>query len=100
MDFLVDLPAPVMLVEGDGFLLEDGRVVAVELDCEPLAELRVASDGQLVRLAWHLGNRHLPAKVGERVIRIQRDAVIEDMARRLGAEIAHIEAPFDPEAAR
>ena len=51
----------------------------------------------LVRVAWHLGNRHLPTELLAKSLRIRRDHVIEDMLRGLGAVLRPIEAPFDPE---
>ena len=95
--FLLDLPEAVALRNGDGLVLEDGRTVRVEAAPERLAEIRCAAPADLVRIAWHLGNRHLPTQLlGDR-LRIREDHVILDMVRRLGAEVRLIEAPFDPE---
>ena len=97
LDFLLDLPEATPLRDGDGLLLEDGRIVAVEAAPEPLAEVRPTDTAHLVRLAWHLGNRHLPAQLsGDRLL-IRRDHVIEEMLASLGAAVAHVSAPFDPE---
>jgi urease accessory protein len=49
------------------------------------------------RIAWHLGNRHLPTQILARAVRIRRDHVIAEMAAGLGARVIEIEAPFDPE---
>jgi urease accessory protein len=95
--FLLDLPEAVMLRAGDGLALEDGRIVEVVAAPESLAEIRGADAAALVRIAWHLGNRHLPTELLKKSLRIRRDPVIEDMARRLGATIVEIEAPFNPE---
>ncbi len=96
-EFLLDLPEAIMLRSGDALVLDDGRLVEVVAAPEPLAEVRIAEPKDLARLAWHLGNRHLPIQILPNRIRIRRDPVIEDMARGLGAKIAHIEGPFDPE---
>jgi urease accessory protein len=95
--FLLDLTEAVMLRAGDGLALEDGRIVEVVAAPEPLAEIRCKDAVALARVAWHLGNRHLPVEVTRRALRIRRDHVIEDMARGLGAEILAIEGPFNPE---
>jgi urease accessory protein len=95
--FLLDLPEAVMLRGGDGLALDDGRIVEVVAAPEELAEIRAADPAALARLAWHLGNRHLPTELLKKSLRIRRDHVIEDMARRLGAEVTAIEAPFNPE---
>lgn len=95
--FLLDLPEAVALRHGDGLLLEDGRIVGVSAAPEPLADI-VAPDGDtLLRIAWHLGNRHLPTQLlGDR-IRIRRDHVIEEMVRGLGGVVTAVDDPFDPE---
>jgi urease accessory protein len=95
--FLLDLPEAVMLRAGDGLALDDGRIVEVVAAPEKLAEIRGADAAALVRVAWHLGNRHLPTELLKKSLRIRRDHVIEDMARRLGATVIEIEAPFNPE---
>ncbi|MEW5424227.1 urease accessory protein UreE [Amorphus sp. 3PC139-8] len=97
LSFLLDLPEAVALRHGDGLLLEDGRVVAVEAAPEPLTQVTAADPHHLLRLAWHLGNRHLPAMIEDGRILIRRDHVISDMVRGLGGEVTDIEAPFDPE---
>jgi urease accessory protein len=95
--FLLDLPEATPLRDGDGLELEDGRIVKVVAAGEPLAEIATPDAHTLVRVAWHLGNRHLPCQLlGDR-IRIRRDHVIEGMVTRLGATVTAIEAPFDPE---
>lgn len=94
--FLVDLPAVPTLRDGDGFLLETGEIVTIDAAPEPLLEIRPASTDS-ARIAWHLGNRHLPVQFIDGKIRLRADHVIEDMLTRLGVTISHIDAPFDPE---
>jgi urease accessory protein len=60
-------------------------------------EIRGADAMHLARLAWHLGNRHVPAQLLTNGLRIRRDHVLADLATQLGAEVIEIEAPFDPE---
>jgi urease accessory protein len=64
---------------------------------EPLLEIRGTDPHHLVRVAWHLGNRHLPTQIMAKGLRIRRDHVIEAMVKGLGARVIEIEAPFDPE---
>jgi urease accessory protein len=97
LEFLLDLPDAVMLRTGDALALEDGRLVEVVAAPEELAEIRCASPEHLARVAWHLGNRHLPAQIVGQKLRIRRDHVIEEMVAGLGAKVTTIEAPFDPE---
>lgn len=97
MEFLLDLPRTTVLRSGDGLQLEDGRVILVIAGPEALLEIRAVDADQLARLAWHIGNRHLPAQITTRCILIREDPVIEDMLRGLGAVVRHVEAPFTPE---
>jgi urease accessory protein len=97
LTFLLDLENAVVLRGGDALVLEDSRLIEVVAAPEPLAEIRGGDPQHLVRLAWHLGNRHLPTQVMPRGLRIRRDHVIEAMVKGLGARVIAIEAPFDPE---
>ncbi|MGO4872006.1 MAG: urease accessory protein UreE [Roseiarcus sp.] len=97
LGFLLDLPEAVMLRAGDGLKLEDGRIVEVVAAPEPLIEIRAADAAALTRIAWHLGNRHLPTELMKKSLRIRSDPVIEEMALGLGGALVAIEAPFNPE---
>ena len=96
-DLLLDLPQAARLRHGDGLLLDDGGVVLVQARPEPLLDIHAHDAAALVRIAWHLGNRHLPVQLLGAHLRIRRDHVIADMVRTLGGHVAEIEAPFDPE---
>jgi urease accessory protein len=97
LEFLLDLTQATMLRGGDGLGLEDGRVVEVVAEPEPLAEIRAADPLAMTRIAWHLGNRHLMTEMLPKALRIRRDPVIEAMVEGLGARVAALEAPFNPE---
>jgi urease accessory protein len=97
LKFLLDLENAVVLRGGDALVLEDGRLIEVVAAPEPLAEIRGLDPQHLVRVAWHLGNRHLPTQIMAKGLRIRRDHVIEAMVKGLGARVIEIEAPFDPE---
>jgi urease accessory protein len=97
LEFLLDLENAVALRGGDALVLEDGRLIEVIAAPEPLVEIRGVDPHHLVRVAWHLGNRHLPTQITGKGLRIRRDHVIEAMVQGLGARIIEIEAPFDPE---
>ena len=96
-EFLLDLENAVALRGGDALVLEDGRLIEVVAAPEPLLEVRGSDPRHLVRVAWHLGNRHLPTQIMPKGLRIRRDHVIEAMVKGLGARVIQIEAPFDPE---
>lgn len=96
-DFLLDLARAAVLNHGDGLALDDGRIVEVIAAPESLTEIRADSAQALVRLAWHIGNRHLPAQLEADRILIREDHVITDMLLGLGAQVRHLQAPFTPE---
>jgi len=95
-ELMLDLPEAVHLHQDDGLLLDDGGVVRVAARTEPLMEIR-AEPAALLRIAWHLGNRHLPVQLLPDRLRIRADAVIADMVQQLGGQVSPVEAPFDPE---
>jgi urease accessory protein len=97
LEFLLDLENAVALRGGDALVLDDGRLIEVVAAPEPLLEIRGQDPQHLVRLGWHLGNRHLPTQIMPKGLRIRRDHVIEAMVKGLGARVVEIEAPFDPE---
>lgn len=93
---MVDLPEPVLFADGDRLVLEDGRAVAIVAAEEELYEVMPGPACPLRHLAWHLGNRHLPAQIDEDCILIQRDHVIRAMLEGLGASVREIVARFQP----
>lgn len=97
-EVLLDLPQAVRLRDSDGLALEHGGIVRVAARAENLAEIHAHGESELVRIAWHLGNRHLPVQLLKDRIRIRADHVIEEMVALLGGHVEHVHAPFDPEA--
>lgn len=95
--FLLDLPQARLLRHGDGLVLDDGRIIEVRAKPERLMEVRGRDSRHLMSLAWQIGNRHLAAEISADAIRLRADHVIRDMLVGLGASVAEIEAPFDPE---
>jgi urease accessory protein len=93
----IDLHQPVRLRTDDLLLLDDGNLVEVVAAPELLIEARAADTAALARLAWHLGDRHVPLQVLPNRIRARREGAIEGLLASLGAKIAMIEAPFEPE---
>lgn len=95
--FLLDMAEAVVLQDGDGLRLEDGSIVAVKAAEEPLVEITAHTPAELARLAWHLGNRHLPTQIEGSRILIRDDHVIVDMLKGLGAHVRAVSVPFSPE---
>lgn len=94
---LLDLAEATRLRDGDRIAMDDGRVLLVEAEAEPVADVFADDPHALARLAWHLGNRHTPTAILPDRLRIRRDHVLEAMVERLGARVVHAQAPFDPE---
>jgi urease accessory protein len=93
----VMLPEPVLLRNGDALELDDGSIVDVVIEPEPLVEVRGSDLTHLARLAWHLGDRHVPVQIFTNRLRMRPDAALEAMLKELGARLTPIDAPFDPE---
>jgi urease accessory protein len=91
--FLVELPETVSLAATDGFVLEDGRIIAILPKAEPLLKV---THSHLPRIAWHIGNRHTPCQIGNGCLLIQHDHVIEHMVEHLGGVVSHVYEPFTP----
>lgn len=97
LQFLLDLEHAQALRDGDGLVLEDGRLVVVKALPEPLLEIRGKDARHLAALAWQIGNRHLEAQIESQRILIRRDHVIAGMLHGLGAALRDIDEIFEPE---
>ena len=96
-EFLLDFASPVTLRDGDGLVLDDGSIVRVAGQAESLVEIATKRAPDIVRIAWHIGNRHTDMQVIGEKLRIRRDHVLEDMLKGLGASVVPLDGPFDPE---
>jgi urease accessory protein len=94
----VMLPRGEVLRGGDLVVASDGRVIQVVAEPEAVLHVTCDSPEDLLRAAYHLGNRHVPVQVGEGFLRIAADHVLADMLMGLGASVAPMSAPFEPEA--
>jgi urease accessory protein len=97
MPFLLDLPRAQHLTEGDGLELDNGGYMRVRAAAEPVIEVAADTPTDLLRIAWHIGNRHLPLQVADGVLRLRADHVIAAMVEGLGGRVSWRDAPFDPE---
>jgi len=95
--FLLDLARAQHLSEGDGLELDNGGYLRVCAAPEPVIEIAAPSETDLLRIAWHIGNRHLPLQAVEGKLRIRADHVIAGMVEGLGGQVTWVNAPFDPE---
>jgi urease accessory protein len=96
-DVLLDLPRAIAMTDGDGLQLEDGKWLKVRAAAELVVEVSHRHPNKLARLAWHLGNWHLPTEIRDQVLRIRPDHVIEKMLHGFGANLVKVQAPFQPE---
>jgi urease accessory protein len=96
-DVLLDLPKAIAMADGDGLQLEDGNWLKVQAAAELIVEVRHKDPNQLMRLVWHLGNRHLPTEIRNQVLCVRPDHVIEGLLHRFGADLVRAQAPFQPE---
>jgi urease accessory protein len=83
-----------VLRAGERITATDGREFEVACAAEKLLHVETEA---LARAAYHLGNRHVPVQIGAGFLRIAEDHVLEDMLKKLGARVSHVEAPFEPE---
>ena len=91
---LVDFAQTISLNHQDAFELTDGRLIEIIAAPEDLLEIK-GSD--LVKLAWHIGNRHTPCQIEPDRLLIQEDPVIGHMLENLGATVTKVHEPFTPE---
>lgn len=96
-DVLIDLPQTVTLDHGQLLELEDGRLAEVIAAEEPLYEVRGTDAEHLLRLAWHIGNRHTSAQLEAGRILLKRDHVLKTMLEGQGATVVAITEAFFPE---
>jgi urease accessory protein len=95
--FEIALAKPARLRTDDALLLDDGSLVEVVAAPESLIEARAGDVAALARLAWHLGDRHILVEMLPNRIRARREPAVETLLTSLGAKLAFIEAPFEPE---
>ena len=91
------LPRGTVLRGGDCLRGEDGRIVRVMAATEQVYRVDCSDQSLMARCAYHLGNRHVPMQIGDRWLRIERDAVLKEMVEGLGAQVSEENAPFEPE---
>jgi urease accessory protein len=85
------------LRHGDRLLADDGVVVAVEAARESLSIVTSGDPLDLMRAAYHLGNRHIPVQIEALRLAYLHDHVLDDMVRELGFQVAFAAEPFEPE---
>lgn len=97
LEILLDLDKATTLNDGDAVKLEDGGLVLIKAAAQRLLEIRADNPLRLMRVAWHIGNRHTPAEITADAIYIEDDHVLAEMVRGQGCSMTAVERPFQPE---
>ena len=92
--FLVNLSETVSLKKNDGFLLDNGSIILIKSAEEELLEI---TSNNLMKITWHIGNRHLPCQIENERLLIQVDTVIEKLVIKLGGYVKKVKEEFNPE---
>jgi urease accessory protein len=97
---LVVLPRGQVLRGGDVLVADEGTLLRIEAAPQPVMRVRVREGGapfDLLRAAYHLGNRHVPLALTPAALLFEPDSVLAEMLGGLGLVVDRCEAPFEPE---
>jgi urease accessory protein len=97
LDFLLDLDKAAVLNDGDAVRLEDGRLIQVRAAPQRLLEVRAENPLRLLKVAYHVGNRHAPAEITADAVYFEEDHVLAEMVRGQGCTATVVMRPFQPE---
>ena len=92
--FLVNLSETVSLKKNNGFLLDNGSIILIKSAEEELLEI---TSNNLMKITWHIGNRHIPCQIENERLLIQVDKVIENLIIKLGGHVKKVKEEFNPE---
>src|SRR5438876_6255878 len=84
---VLELAEAAWLRSGDAFELDDGTIVELIAEPEPLLEVRGSDVTHLARIAWHLGDRHLPLQVFPNRLRVRPEPATRALLDRLSARV-------------
>jgi urease accessory protein len=91
------LPRGSLLRNGDLLEAEDGTLIKVEAAEEDVLRITAETPYELMRAAYHLGNRHIPVELGVDYLKIEVDPVLQEMLGQLGVAVHQEHSPFQPE---
>ncbi|MER3491819.1 MAG: urease accessory protein UreE [Mastigocladus sp. ERB_26_2] len=95
---LLHLPRGTVLRDGDILLDETtGSLVRVTAKPEPVLTVVAKNTIDLLKAAYHLGNRHVAVEITPSYLRLSPDPVLQAMLQQLGVEIKEEISPFQPE---
>ncbi len=94
----VFLPRGSVVRGGDVLVAEDGSLIVAQAAPQPVLEVRAAQAFDLLRAAYHLGNRHVQLELQAELLKLEPDHVLAQMLRQMGLQVAEAQAAFEPEA--
>ena len=94
-----DFAEPPALATDDMLVLDDGSLIDIVAEVESLIEARIADPAALARIAWQLGNRHVPVQIFANRLRLRRNAEIEALLAGAATKLTPLTAPFEPDGA-
>jgi urease accessory protein len=86
-----------ILRDGDFLRATNGMVIQIRAAKEEVTIGLTLNSHLFSRACYHLGNRHVPLQIEENWLSFQRDHVLEEMVTKLGLEVKHAIAAFQPE---
>ncbi len=92
------LPRGQFMQPGDVLLAGDDKALRIEAAVEPLMKASSQTSLGLMRLIYHLANRHVRAMISIDAVFIEPDPVLAQMIQALGGQVEAVEAVFEPEA--
>jgi urease accessory protein len=97
----VVLPRGTTLRGGDVLVAEDGSMLRIIAAPQPVLQVRHCTEHgspfDLLRAAYHLGNRHVPLELQPELLQFEPDPVLADMLRRQHLIVTEAQAAFEPE---
>ena len=96
-DIGADLPRTGILRSGSYIATEAGEILRVDAKAEKLMQVSSNSSFDLLKAAYHLGNRHVPLMLTPEALYFEPDHVLAEMIVGLGLTVNEVEHPFEPE---
>lgn len=93
-----DFAEPPALATDDALVLDDGALIEIVADAEPLIEARIPDPAALARVTWRLGDRHVPVQIFANRLRVRPNAEVEALLAGVAAKLTPLTAPFEADA--
>ncbi|MDC4540489.1 urease accessory protein UreE [Acinetobacter baumannii] len=97
VDIGVDLPRTGILRSGSYIATQEGDVLRVDAKPERLMKVTAQTEFDLLKAAYHLGNRHVPLMLTPTALYFEPDHVLAEMVEGLGLTVTETDHPFEPE---